>query len=210
MAIDIGGWGTTAVSVLVLILAGIMGLSMIGASFYFYFKWRKYQQYNCIIWEEDGFGQITETYDRAGIFVDSKTKNKRFFMRKANVGLTPDRIPYIPGRKKKTVYLLRTGLKNFRFIKPVIDMKVGSLALSVEEEDVNWAINAYERQKKLFTQSLLLQYLPFIALAFVCMIILIIFIYFFKEFGIMKDVAVAFKEATQAFAQAKTGTVVIS
>ena len=42
------------------------------------------------------------------------------------------------------------------------------------------------------------------------MIILIIFIYFFKEFGVMKDVAVAFADAAQSLAQARSGTLVMS
>ena len=62
----------------------------------------------------------------------------------------------------------------------------------------------------MFSQSLLLQYMPFIAMAFAFLIILIIFIYFFKEIGVLREVAIAFKEAAQAFAQAKTGTVVMT
>ena len=49
-----------------------------------------------------------------------------------------------------------------------------------------------------------MQYLPFMMLAFVSIIILVMFIYFFKEFDTLKDVAIALKEA----ALATRGTVI--
>lgn len=185
----------------------IVGVIIIGGGFvtlmlYFYFKWKKYSEYDCTIWDE---GKITETKDTAGVFVDQKTRNKRLFLRKANVGLDPDNVPYKIGKNgKKIVYLLKSGLKNFKYI----DIKVNepTLEINVGEEDVNWAVNAYERQKKMFNQSLLMQLMPFIALAFTAIIILIIFIYFFKDFEVLKDVAINLKEASLSC----TGKTVIS
>lgn len=202
MAIDIGTMAQSAVAWATMALAIGVGLGMTGGSVWFYFFWRKYTEFKCIIWEKDGFGQLNERYDKAGIFVDGKTKNKRFFLKKANVGLDPDNVPYLPTRGKKVVYLLRTGLKNFHFIRPTVSNP--NIYLSVGEEDVNWAINAYDRQKKLFDQSMFMQYLPFMMLAFVSIIILVMFIYFFKEFDTLKDVAIALKEA----ALATRGTVI--
>lgn len=184
----------------------IIAIIIIGGGFvllilYLYFKWKKYKEFDCIIWDE---GKITETRDKAGIFVDNKTKNKRFFLKKANVGLDPDNVPYKMGEGgKKIVYLIRSGLKNFKFVdieinEPTVDINVG-------EEDVNWAVNAYERQKKMFSQGLLIQLMPYIALAFVSIIILIIFIYFFKDFSVLKDVAINLKEASLS---CKAGTII--
>jgi hypothetical protein len=82
--------------------------------------------------------------------------------------------------------------------------------LNVGEEDVNWGVNAYERQKKIFGSNALLQYLPFIALGFVSIVILIMFIYFFKQFSVLKDVALAFESAARTLAQANGGTVVLT
>lgn len=192
----------------IVIFVIIIGVAVIVTSYFFYAKWKRYQEYDVIVFEKDGFGQLVMKYDKAGIFVDRRTQNKRFFMQKANVGLTPDNIPYITtSGGKKIVYLKREGLKNFFFIR--LDIKDGMVQLNVGEEDVNWAINAYERQKKVFGQDKLLAYLPFIILAFVCVVILIIFIYFFKDFGILKDVAIAFKEAAAIYAQAHSGTVIL-
>lgn len=204
MAVDVSLLGGQALQIIIVVITVLVLGTIVIVSLLLYLKWRKYQEYKCIIWEEDGFGQLNETYDTAGIFVDSKTKNKRFFMRKARVGLNPDSIPYLPStRGKKKVYLLRTGLKNFTFIKPRINARTETLTLQVGEEDVNWAINAYERQKKLFNQNVLLQYMPFIALGFVSIIILIIFIYFFKEFKTLKEMGVALKDTATILAQAK-------
>uniref|UniRef100_A0A6M3IE79 Uncharacterized protein n=1 Tax=viral metagenome TaxID=1070528 RepID=A0A6M3IE79_9ZZZZ len=169
---------------------------------------RRYKQFLCEIWQQDGFGQFTIKHDDAGIFVDSQTKNKRLFLKKHNVGLEPDNVPYlITDKGRKKVYLLQTGLKNFRYIKPVITENM--ITFTVGEEDVNWAINSYERQKKLFAQSWLIQYMPFILLAFVSIIILIMFIQLFKQLPMIKDIVLEMKEVVQGLAQAKSGTTVI-
>lgn len=188
----------------------LAGLGGIGT--FLYLKWKRYNQYECVIWEKDGFGNVREYHDKAGIYVDKKTQNKRFFMKHANVGLNPDNVPYVPG-KKKTVYLMRTGLKNYRYVNMASFAKKAisnnEINFIVGEEDVNWAINAYDRQKKLFNQNMLMQYLPFIALAFVSIIILVIFIYFFKDFAVLKETAVALREGATALAHAQSGTLVV-
>jgi len=174
-------------------------------------KWKKYQQFDCIIFEKDGFGQLREKADKAGIFVDKKTQNKRFFLRKNNVGLEPDNIPYISTQKgKKIVYILQTGLKNFTFLRFNIDTDIDKFKISVGEEDVNWAINAYERQKKLFSTSLLMQLMPYIGIAFTSIIILVIFIYFFKGFGDLKVMAEALRDMSGHVENIKAGTTVIT
>ena len=197
LALNIG------IMVLSLLFFGALSVAII----YGMKQYQKWSQFKCVIWGKDGFGQIVEKTDRAGIFVDGKTQNKRFFIRKANVGLECNNIPYVQSGSQKIVYLLQTGLKNFRFIKPKISDDL--MTFEVGEEDVNWAINAYEKQKRLFNQNILLQYMPFILLAFVSIIILIMFIYFFKEFPTLFKVAEALKEAAVAFAQSQGGTVIL-
>jgi hypothetical protein len=171
-------------------------------------KQRRWKQFRCVIFEKDAFGQKVIDFDDAGIFVDGKTKNKRFFLKKYNVGLTPDNVPYVPAGKTKLVFLYRSGHKNFRYIN--FNVTDNGMAIKVGEEDLNWAINAYERQKKLFSSSMLLQYMPFIMLAFVSIIILIIFIYFFRHFSDLASFAEAMKEAMKYYAQANSGTTVIT
>jgi len=192
--------GQQASGIAVILISTIVFVLIIGIVIFLYMQQRRYKQFRCIIWERDAFGHMHQNYDDAGIFTDSKTNNKRLFLKKYNVGLATDDIPYIQGGKIKYIFLLKTGLKNFSFIKPNFDTTFENLNLEVTEEDVNWGINAYEKQKKLFANSLLMQLLPFMLLAFVSVVILIIFVYFFRNFGVLKEVALAFKDASQNLA----------
>ena len=195
--------------VAVILIAGVFVATLAALTTYLILKWKQYKQFDIVIWQEDGLGQLNVKYDSGGIFVDSKTKNKRLFLKTHKVGLDPDNVPYMIGAKgKKTVMLLQVGLKNFRYIKPKINAS-GNMSFVVGEEDVNWAINSYERQKKIFGQTWLAQYLPFMIIAFVSIIILILFINLFKVAPDLKEAAIALKEAAQAMAQAKTGIVYV-
>lgn len=205
--VAVSNFGGKIINIVGMIAALIFVLAIFAVIVIVFLRSRKYAEYKCVIWERDGTGNINESYDTAGVFVDKATNNKRLYMRKANVGLTADNVPYVPTKKGKVVYLLRTGLKNFHYIRPNIVNP--SITLSVGEEDVNWAINSYDRQKKLFNQSLLLQYMPFIILGFTVMVILIMIIYIVKNFSTLADVAIAFQEAAKALAAAKAGTVVV-
>ena len=194
---------------IVLLLFGVLFVGGFAAvATWLFTKWKQYQQFEIEIWQRDGLGQLNVKYDKAGIFVDSKTKNKRLYLKGHNVGLDPDNIPYMPSSsKKRKILLLQTGLKNFRYIKPIITGEM--LSFVVGEEDVNWAINSYERQKKIFGDTWLAQYLPFMIIAFVSIIVLILFINLFKVAPDLKDAAVALKEAAQAMAQVRSGTVIV-
>lgn len=198
-----GGLNATILIVFVIVVCAV-----IGVGFFYYFREKRFKEYTVLIWYRDGFGQLQQTIDYGGVYVDQKTNNKRLFLKFADVGLSADNIPFIMGNKgKKYIYLYRNGLKNFFYIKPTVN--VDSVTLHVGEEDVNWAVNSYERAKKLFTASTLLQYMPFIALAFVSIIIMIIFIYFFKDFKVLKEAAQALAQASQYLAAANSGTTVI-
>lgn len=206
--VDTGNLANIAVNIATMVVSALVLGAMALGAFFFIRKWKRYSQYKCVVWEHDGTGQLKETYDKAGVFVDNKTKNKRLYLQKANVGLNPDNIPYLSTGNNKVIYFLRTGLKNFHFIKP--NIKYPNITLTVGEEDVNWAINAYERSKKNFMSNILLQYMPFIVLGFVSLIILIVFIYLFNKLDVLRDTAIAFQHAADALANAQTGTKVIS
>lgn len=177
---DLAGVGWTALSLgLILTVCIIVGALMIVITMLILY-YKKFTQFKCVIWEKDGFGQNYESYDSAGIFVDRKTQNKLLFLRKNNVGLEPNNIPYIQGGKRKIIYLRKTGLKNFSFITPKLyDQKI---ELQIGEQDLNWMGNSYERLKKLIGGHWILPYMPYIMIAFTTIMILIIFIYFFKNF----------------------------
>lgn len=202
--VDVSALSSGLVNVLVIVFSiAFAGGGTIAGTIYVLKQMRyKYS----VVW----FGKDNKTggIDRGGIFIDKKTNNKRFFLKKNNVGLNPDNVPFKFIGNKMYVFLYRTGLKNFQYVDLNISPNPG-VAITVGEEDVNWAVNAYERQKKLFANTLLMQLLPYMIIAFVSIIILIIFIYFFKEFKTLKDVAVAFQEAATTLAAAKSGTTVI-
>jgi competence protein ComGC len=127
-----------------------------------------------------------------------KTGNKLFYLKYAKVGLKPDNVSFLINSKgRKVVYLLKYGFKNFVFISPVVN-DVGRVTFRVGEEDINWAVNSYESNKKRFSQSLLFQLLPFLVLAVISVIILIMMIYLFKQFSVFSDVAGSIRETAVA------------
>ena len=211
MALDVMGMGNAALSMFVLMVVLLFVVALVGITTYFILKGKRFNEYKVIIYSEDGLGQIIQKNDSGGIFVDSKTKNKRFFIKGAKVGLEADNFPYLMGNKgQKTVYLLQTGLKNFRFIK--INIDIPKVELKVGEEDVNWALNDFDRSLKMFSTDKLMQYMPYIIIAFVSIFILVLFIYFFKDFDKLVTMSANFKEAMMYGAQAaanNAGTQVI-
>lgn len=200
--IDVSGISGSALNILVIAIAILFVGGIVIGIFFLFARNKRYEEFEVVVWVKDGFGQITQKRDKGGIFVDNKTNNKRLFLQKANVGLSTEKIPFIQVRGgKKVIYVSQTGLKNFQYINIQIDDS--GVALNVTEEDVNWGINSYEHSKKIFQNSLLIQLLPFLLMAFVSIIILTMFIYFFKEFKTLKEFAEIMKQALDVAVQAK-------
>ena len=208
MAFTVEGVSTTVLNIVGILLSLLFAGGVAIVTTLLVIRSKRYKQYKIIIWERDAFGQLVESHDGGGIFVDPKTNMKRLFLKKAQVGLNADQVPFIQTGKDKKVYLHRWGLKNFSYIKPVIKGE-GNVSFQVGEEDVNWAVNSYERAKKAFSSDRLLQYLPYVALGFTGIIILIMVIYVLKNFTVLQDVAFQLKEAAIATARASGGTVII-
>ena len=193
----------------------IIGTLIIGSiCIFIFFKIRDKKRYdtNCIILEKCN-NNLIHTKDIAGIYVDNKTNNKRFFLKSNNVGLNPDNVPFIiDSTGKKTVFLYKFGLKNFQYININAD-SFGALSINVGEEDVNWGINAYEKQKKIFGTTLLEKLLPYIGIALMGLFILGMIVVIMRDIKelmpLMKDLAEALKQTAIALAQANSGTTVI-
>lgn len=213
MELDMGGiFGSLAgkgLNVVYILVSVVVAGAFIAAIIHLYKNWKRYQEYQVVIWEKDGFGQLTHSYDNAGIFVDKNTQNKRLFLQKNRVGLEPDNIPFLlKPDGKKVVLVLKTGLKNFAYIKPIIDG--GLIKFNVGEEDVNWALNAYESQKKRFANNFLKEYMPFIILGLGFLIMLILFISILNKMSLFLDIARELKAVAELLVQARAGTTVIS
>jgi len=197
-------WGIAGV--VVIIIAGLVIAAGIIGGYLWWSGNRKFSQYKTLIFSEDGMGNITLERDNAGIFVDKVTQNKRFFLKRHNVGLDANKVRSFTLGKEKIVFLRKRGLKNFSFLDFTFPHDRG-IELEVTEEDVNWSINAYERQKKAFQWSLLKEWLPYISIGIVSMVMLIMFIYLFQKMDVIKDAAVALRDAAQILADSKAATV---
>jgi len=189
--------GTAAlyVGVVIIVMMIIMGLAGLFIWFY-YFRYKRYKEYECIIYYKDGLGNLRKTFDHAGIFTKLRSKHKRLWLKRHNVGLTPDSFKYVMGDDgKKYVYLRKTGLKNFHFINVnVADPKV---TLTVGEEDVNWALAEYDGLKRWNFKSIL-DWMPFITTIVVTICLMVVFIWFFKSFGDLSAAGNAMSAAAQA------------
>jgi len=205
--VDIGAVSSTAVNIATMIISVLVigGLGIL--LFLFFDRERKFVKYNCLIFEKDASGKVNITRDKAGVFKDKNSTKKMFNLKISKVGLNPDEIKYFTVGKTKLVYLYKVGHKNYRFIDNLEVLDEG-IYVTVGEEDISQAIDQFERAKKLGGQSLIMQLLPFIAIAFTSVIILVIFIYFFKNFDVLKDVAIALQNAAEAIRDASSGTII--
>lgn len=208
MAFDIDSIGNTALNIVMILLSLLFAGCIVIGIVWLWIRKKKFNQYDCIIWKKDAFDKVEEIEDKGGVFIDKATNYKRLFLKKSSVSLSADNIPFIRRGRKKVIYLEQFGLKNFRFLKPTV--VEGNVAIDVGEEDVNWAIVSYERGKKAFSTDRLLQFMPYILLGFVSLVILIMFIYLFKQLGTIKELFVAAESLTNAIGQARAGTVVIT
>jgi NADH:ubiquinone oxidoreductase subunit 3 (subunit A) len=199
--------GSNAFTLLMVVVIAVIVGAIVTAVMLAILNFRKYQQFKLMIFEKDGAGNTIPKFDNAGVFVDRKTGNKRLFLQNANVGLSPDNIPFLPIGKERWILLLRTGLKNYRYIR--IDFNEDLIKFDVGEEDVNWATNVYESQKKRFATGWLAQYLPFIIIGFTSIIMLIMFIWLFNKIGTIQEIANTMLLVADKLAQAGTGTTII-
>lgn len=189
----------TAITVIIVVL----GAGILVAIYLYMQNQKKYDQFDCIIFFRDAFGVMQQTTDKAGIFIDKITGNKRFWLKAFNVGLSPDNVKYVYCNGRKKVYLFKKGLKNFSFLKINVANE-NQIKLEATEEDVNWAINEYQKCKSLDNKANWQQWLPYISLAITAIVILMLFVWFFKQFPILKEVAEALKIAAQALQEGAT------
>lgn len=205
--INLSGTGDVVQELLIFLFIFIIIAVMLAIGLVKFFKWKKYRDYKCVIWDVSG-GNFQETYDRAGIFEDKALKQKRFYLEKGRVGLPPDKVPYLPVGKKSIVYLAKYGLKDYRFIN--IKLQPESVKFNVTEEDVNWATEMLAKTDRLFDFSSWKNWLPFIVMAVVAIGIIIMVIYVVRNFDVLKDVALALRQTAEIMAQKEAGTVVVS
>ena len=146
----------TGIGILVfgmLITFGFVGVG----SYIYWFKYRRYKQYDVKIFEKDNFGNIVLSRDDGAIFTSNN--NKRLWLRKANVSMCADNIPYVVCGKNKEIYMFKKGHKNYVFVS--IRINDSGLKFNVGEEDVNWALISYHKTKMKFQDSIWLKIAPY-------------------------------------------------
>ena|SRR3990167_634048 len=212
MAVDyqvLINFGKEALTWLVRILMGVGAIAVAYALAYLVNRQRKYN-WNVRIFDRDASGNvIQQPDDKGGIFIDKKTNFRLFKLKKNKFALDPDEIPYIINHKgKKIVYLIKTGLKNYQYLKPQISSNPG-LVFNVQDEDVAWAMNAWTRFKNPFKNRMLEMIMPYIGMAFVFLLIVVSLYFIFKNFGVLSETATAFRDAAAEFAKASVGTAIV-
>lgn len=196
------GLATKTLNIGVVIAVGLVFLVILVAIVLFIRQRRKWDVMIIYLNKDN----TTGGFDKGCFDVDKKTNNKLFYVKRANVGLCPDNVPIKLIGNKRVVFLARYGLKNFRFIN--WNMKDLDLKAQCTEEDVNWALQAYEKQKHVFQSKGLAEYLPYIALVIVAVVILIMIIYVLNKLDVMKDVAAHLDNAAQVLSENNKGTVI--
>lgn len=156
---------------------------------------KRYQEYKVVIYEKDSTGNIHEHYDQAGVFLNKKTGFKLLFFKKLKKGLNPNNVPYTiaktkDGKLQKIIYIIRTGVSNYRFCHLKIHNE--NITFTIGEEDVNWAEQEYESIVKTFDKKGFLEkYGGMLIFAFTVVIILILLIVLFNKFPILQQTAEA-------------------
>ena len=210
--VNLGGLGFNSIfSGLLNVVKYILLITIpIGVAFLFY-KWKagsKKYTYKVHWWGIDG---ITGGFDEGGVFVDGVTKAKRFYLRRAKTSLDADKLVWrlLSGRgETRMVYLQRVSTKDFRYVDTA-PLSQG-LSSTVGEEDVNWAIHDYEKQKKAFGSNTLTQLLVWGGIVACGIIILLMIIFVLQKLPDLKETwGIALKTA-QVLAQVKTGTTVVN
>lgn len=202
-------WGFLAILILIVFLA-LVTLAIL----YYFIRARKFEYIVRVKKEEPiGSGNIFEIgVDKGGIFMDKKTKNRIFVLKKFKVGMMPDNIPYyINSKGKKIVEVLQLGLKSFRYLdKPkIVANSQTALYYNVQDQDLAFAINTIENVKQYKKQTWLQQLAPFIGMAFVFLLIVVSLYFIFKNISVLKDVAESFNQAAQTFRETQLGAVAI-
>lgn len=184
----------SAQSLITSVLYGLIGLVLLTGVIAFlvlYFMNKRYSQYEIEIYEKDSMGNIFRKYDKAGIFLDKRTKFRLLFLKGAKVGMNPNNIPHVnsidgKGKVHKIVQLLKTGVRNYRFIK--LKIENDNLINTVGEEDLNAAEQDWAKILETYSKpSWLEKFGGFAMFGLAMIIIFILVLYIFTKFSILDD-----------------------
>lgn len=181
------------------IILGIFALMIIIFVFNI-FKKRKTFSYEVRIKvnEPKGSNELSEVdNDLGGIFLDRKTGNRLFVLKKNRVGLTPDNIPYYRGAKgQKIVEVIQLGLKSFRYLgKPESVSSKSVMEYNIQDQDIAFALNEIEKAKMYEKKTTFDKIKDIIPIVMVFFLAIAVIYFFLNKFEVLKGVADALNQA---------------
>lgn len=213
MAFDLLSTQSAVVDIVFNILKILVALSIGGIAVWWGLRVKRYDTQNIsLVIDPKTNRLIGLEYRKAGTYADRKTKNKLFYLKGNKAGLDPDEAPYInvmkPGfmSPTKAVLSVKTGENSYRFIHPQFDGE--SFKPTVGEEDVNWALNVFEAQHKIFGTTWLDKVLPYIPLIIVGFVMVIIVFTLMKNADTVVEILTLMKDIQVNQAKMQLGTVI--
>lgn len=206
MAVSLEGIGQQAMQIILILVFALIAGGVIATIIIVVRRILRYKVPVQIV-EIDSTGNRIFKTDRGGIFFDRQTGMRLFFLRNHRVGLKPDNIPYVKTPKGRMVWLYQHSFRNFSYMTPQISNP--NFSFSMGDEDISWGLMAYERGKKMFVNSLLMQLLPWLPAVVMSFIMIVLFTIFFKNIPQLKELIIELRNAAVEIARANAGTVVI-
>lgn len=200
----LGAVGDIGFRVVIVLAFGMGGLILA------YFV-NNYLKYNIPvrIFSFDAFGRPIQENTKGGIFVNTKTKHKRFWLKKYKaMNLDPDKIKPVPTGKGKVVYLVRYSEKDWRYLNMNLSPNPG-FSIDIGEQEVNWWLSEKARWEKIIFPDKLLAWLPWIGLFFIGIIFIIVVVTIFNKFEVFEAISTNIASAAESMAQAQSGQVIV-
>lgn len=190
------------------LIGGVIFLAIIFVIYKIY-KWNAQFTDTVLVLKKDNLGNIVGEWDRGGACFDVQSKHRLWFLKSGIGGLDPDKKPFISTKKGVFVIVFKQGLKALHYVTPIVNEK-GDMELKVSDQEISWAINAYERSKKILFWDRLKEFLPYIA-AFMFMVIACALLVFLINKLDLKAVVAQLESTARIIAEAKmscTGSVI--
>lgn len=190
--------------IMVLAVAGVCGW-FIWSRFR---KWKRYRQYNCLLFYRDSGGAIHSRTDWAGVFVDKGINSKRLWLKDLNTTLKCDKVQSYDFFGMKLVLLFMKSDKCINFINPT-SMSDG-MGFKLSEDDLSWALEEMQKQRKRWAWNPLKEWMPYIIMVFITIMIVVVLSALIKKFDVLKDVAIALDHAATIMSSCNNPTQVIT
>jgi hypothetical protein len=175
----------------------------------------RFGQFNVVIFFKDANGQWLQKADKAGVFINSKTKSRLLHLQKYKVVMNPDYIPFLMAGNKKVIYLKEIGIKTYVYVKH--HFTDNDVVVTVGEEDLNAAIQDFEVATRVL-KSGWEQYIPLIAVIIGMVVLLVIMIVYADKWqsvmiagqNTAAEIAKYGASAAENLAAAKSGAVIVN